>query len=79
MRVLLLCLLYAAVFAIQVPGIVRRKDWRDLIVYSTFMLFSFAIALVVVLGVGIPSPTDLIVRLIGGFAMRFMEAEPTVE
>jgi hypothetical protein len=74
-KVLLLCLFYGGASAIQIPGMIARKEWRDLIAYSAFMFFSFAVALLMLLDIPVPNPTDLIIRLVGGFALRFMEAQ----
>lgn len=74
-KVLLLCLFYGGASAIQIPGMIARKEWRDLIAYSVFMFFSFAVALLMLLDIPVPNPTDLIIRLVGGFALRFMEAQ----
>lgn len=64
-----LLLIYACIFIINVPGLVKRKEWRELAVFSIFYVIAFALGLMYVLDIPIPSPMEglqhLIVDILG--------------
>lgn len=57
---ILLILVYAAIYLLQVPSLVREKNWRELIVFSCFLTLAFIFGLLLNIGVKIPSPLKFI-------------------
>ena len=51
---------YAVIALLQVPGLVREKNWHDLAIFSIFLIFAFFFSLLLGLDVEIPSPLKLI-------------------
>jgi len=73
MNVLFLLAIFGGIFVFEVPGLVYRKYWKELIVFLLFLGFSFTISLMAVLGVPLPSPAKgieavvtFIIKLITG-------------
>ncbi|RCX20945.1 hypothetical protein DFR58_101148 [Anaerobacterium chartisolvens] len=58
--IILLFLSYAAIALFQIPSLVRKKLWRELVAFCCFLLFAFIFSLLIGLGVKIPSPLMLI-------------------
>ncbi|HHW21848.1 MAG TPA: hypothetical protein GXX26_03065 [Clostridiaceae bacterium] len=59
-----LLLIYAFVLIINVPGLIKRKEWRELAVFSVFYVIAFALGLMYVLDIPIPSPMKGLQHLI---------------
>lgn len=47
---------FAIIAAINLPRMIKNKQWHDVIVYSTMFALVFALAMAMALGVKIPSP-----------------------
>jgi hypothetical protein len=62
--IFLLILAFIGVAAIEVPGLIRKKYMRELVVFSLFLLSAFILAFLQVIGVKIPSPVDGIEAMI---------------
>lgn len=64
-----LILIYAFIILITVPGLIKRKEWRELIAFSVLYVIAFALGLMYVLDIPIPSPMKglqhLIVDILG--------------
>ncbi len=64
-----LLLIYVFIFIINVPGLIKRKEWRDLTAFSILYVIAFALGLLYVLDIPIPSPMKglqhLIVDILG--------------
>ncbi|MCM1565671.1 MAG: hypothetical protein NC238_06920 [Dehalobacter sp.] len=56
MKIFLLIVVFIAGVLIDVPGLIRKKYWRELVVCSFILLFAFIISLLQILGVKLPSP-----------------------
>ena len=54
--IFLLVGVFIVIVFIEVPGIVREKDRRQLAVYSFFLLLALVLSLLLTIGVKIPSP-----------------------
>lgn len=52
----LLILAFTGVALFEVPALIQKKYWRELIVFSLFLLLAFVLALLQTIGVDIPSP-----------------------
>jgi hypothetical protein len=54
---------------INVPGLIKRKEWKELAVFSIMYVIAFALGLMYVLDIPIPSPMKglqhLIVDMLG--------------
>lgn len=62
--ILLLVLAYLAMILFEVPGLIRKKYWRELVAFSVLLLLAFTISLLQVLGVKIPNPNEAITTLV---------------
>lgn len=51
---------YTLIALLQIPGLVREKNWHDLVIFSCFLAFAFLFSLLLGLDVKIPSPLKLI-------------------
>lgn len=49
-------LIYALIILINVPGLIKRREWRELTVFFVFYVIAFALGLMYVLDIPIPSP-----------------------
>lgn len=56
MNLLLVFSGFAVIAAIDLPGLIKNKLWRDLTIYSVIFLSVLALAVLIALDVGIPSP-----------------------
>ena len=56
---------------LQIPGLIRQKLWRELAAFSVLLSVGFALSLLLVIGVKIPSPNQGIIFLIKTVANLF--------
>lgn len=56
MNVFLLLVLFGGIVIFEVPGLIYRKYWKELIVFFLLLGFAFIISFLVVLDITIPSP-----------------------
>lgn len=61
MGVILLVLAFLFIVLLEVPGLVQRKQYRELVAFSVLLGMGFILSLLQVLGVRLPSPIDGIV------------------
>lgn len=61
--VVLLVLAFLAIIWLEVPGLVKKKAWRELAAFSVFLALGFALALPQVLGLEVPNPNKAIEAL----------------
>lgn len=61
--VILLVLAFLIMVLLEVPGLVKKKAWRELTAFSFFLILAFALALPQVLGLEVPNPSDAIEAL----------------
>lgn len=52
----MLILAFICILSVNVPGLVKKKYWRELVVFSVFFILAFTLAFLQVKGVKIPSP-----------------------
>ena len=62
--IILMILLFLGIIWLEVPGLVHRKMWRELIAFSVFMIISMGLSIPQVLGIPVPSPNKLINNLL---------------
>ncbi|HEX2927474.1 MAG TPA: hypothetical protein VHP38_14660 [Ruminiclostridium sp.] len=61
----LIAALYIGLTLIEAPGLIRKKSWRELAVFSVLMVLGFLISLFQTMNIKIPNPvrtTQYIVR-----------------
>ncbi len=51
-----LLLIYALVAWLNIPELIKKKEWRDLTVFLVFYTAAFVLGLIYVLDIPIPSP-----------------------
>lgn len=62
--IFLLIMVFIAIVLLEVPGLIRKKYWRELTVFSLLLLLAFILSLLQTMGVKIPSPMKGIQYLI---------------
>ncbi|KJS87214.1 MAG: hypothetical protein JM58_04950 [Peptococcaceae bacterium BICA1-8] len=55
--IILLITAFIGIALFEVPGLVHKKYWRELIVFLLFLLFAFILSLLQIMGVKLPNPT----------------------
>jgi hypothetical protein len=64
-----LLLIYAFIAVLNIPGMIKKKEWRELAAFSVFYAAGFLLGLLYVLDIPIPSPMKgldyLIVEVLG--------------
>lgn len=71
MSVVLLVLAFAAIVAYEVPGIIRRREWGELVLFLVVVLFGFVVSILQAIGVPVPNPVRGIEFLTGKVAGLF--------
>lgn len=61
MKIFLLLLTFTAIAFYEAPGLIRRKQWRELTAFAALLTIGFVFNLLQVIGVKIPNPTKIIV------------------
>lgn len=61
---ILLLLIYALIIIITVPGLIKRKEWRELKAFFALYAIAFTLGLMYVLDIPIPSPMKVLQHLI---------------
>ena len=54
--IVLLVAAFVIVIWLEVPGLIKKKYWRELIAYSVLMTLAFVVCLLYALHVNIPNP-----------------------
>lgn len=60
----ILVLAFLGMALLEVPGLLRRRLWRELAAFATLLAIGFTLSFLQVLGVRIPSPNEGIESLI---------------
>lgn len=71
MLVFLLIVAYLAIILFEVPGLIRKKYWRELVAFAVMLLLSFIFSFLYVIGVKIPSPTAVITAIVNAVMSMF--------
>ena len=64
MLVVLLVFIFLIIALFDAPGLVRKKYWRELAVYSGLMLSALFLSILVVIGAPLPAVTTEITNLV---------------
>ncbi|HHV19482.1 MAG TPA: hypothetical protein GXZ27_11655 [Thermoanaerobacterales bacterium] len=59
-----LIFIFILIIFFEIPGLIRRKLWRELAAFSVFLTIGFVLSFLQVIGVKIPSPNDGITFLV---------------
>lgn len=51
-----LLLIYASIFAINAPGLIKRKERKEFVAFLIFYAIAFVLGLLYVLDIPVPSP-----------------------
>ena len=54
MKIIAIILVYMMIVLGETPKLIKNKQWWDLFVYTFFLMFSFVICLLMLLGVKLP-------------------------
>ncbi|MHB8072480.1 hypothetical protein [Desulfosporosinus fructosivorans] len=54
--IVLLLLAFIVIVLIEVPSLIKKKHWRELTVFSIFLVTAFIMALLQIIGVTMPNP-----------------------
>lgn len=66
--IVLALLAFLFIMAIEVPGLVKKKMWRELIAFAVFLWIGMSLSILQILGVELPSPIKFIEALYKPFA-----------
>jgi hypothetical protein len=58
----------ALISVFEVPPLVKKKLWKDIIIYFFFLTNGMILSILVSLGVKIPTPLDLITKIYSPFS-----------
>ena len=54
--IVLLAAVFAVILFLEVPGMVKKKQWRELTVYSVLMAIALVISAMYILDLDVPNP-----------------------
>ncbi|WP_195376844.1 hypothetical protein [Anaerotruncus rubiinfantis] len=60
MNLLFVCFAFAGIAAIDLPGMIKKKRWRNLIIYGVIFLLVLLLGLLIALDIKVPSPIKAI-------------------
>lgn len=72
MALVLLILTFLGIAILEVPGLVRRRLWRELVAFSVLLTIGFVLSFLQIIGVKVPSPNKGIEFLIKTVAKAIM-------
>lgn len=61
--IVLLIIVFIGIILFEVPGLVKKKMWRELAAFSVYLSIGMALSIPQVLGVELPNPTKAIEAL----------------
>ena len=64
MKILMLILIFSGAALIDIPGLLKNKQWGELITASSLLAIGFVLSLLLIIGVKIPNPNKGIQKLI---------------
>jgi len=59
-----LLIIYALILILNVPGLIKRKEWRELMTFFIFYVFALFLGILYILDIPIPSPMKGLQHLI---------------
>lgn len=64
MKIFVLLLVFSAIGLYEIPGLMRKKEWPELITSSVLLAIGFTLSFLQVIGVDVPNPNKGIEYLI---------------
>ncbi|MEA4902969.1 hypothetical protein [Desulfitobacterium sp.] len=64
MKVFVLLLVFALIALLEIPKLIRKKEWPELITFSILLTIGFILSFLQVIGVELPNPNKGIEKLI---------------
>lgn len=64
MKVFLIILIFAFLALLEIPGLMCKKQWRELAISSVLLGIGFLLSFLQVIGVSIPNPNKGLIYLI---------------
>lgn len=64
MKIFVLLLIFAGIALYEIPGLMRKKEWPELITSSVLLAIGFILSFLQVIGVDVPNPNKGIEYLI---------------
>ena len=61
--ILLIILLFLVLSSIDILPLYQKKSWKEIAVYSLFMLISLSLATALILEIEVTNPTDVITAI----------------
>lgn len=61
--IVLLFVLFASIILFEVPGLIKKKMWRELVTFSVYLLIGMALSIPQVMGLKLPNPNRAIEAL----------------
>lgn len=61
--IVLLLVLFAGIILFEVPGLIKKKMWRELVAFSVYLLIGMALSIPQVMGLKLPNPNRAIEAL----------------
>jgi len=62
--IVLLIVLFIGIVLVEVPGLVKKRMWRELVAFSVYLWIGMALSIPLALGVDLPNPTWAIEALV---------------
>jgi hypothetical protein len=62
--VLLVVIIFGVIAWLEIPGMVQKKYWRELIVYCALLLPEFVLSLLLTMGVNFPAVSTAIFEMV---------------
>ncbi|MHB8158538.1 MAG: hypothetical protein ACYDEQ_14325, partial [Desulfocucumaceae bacterium] len=63
LNVILISLIFIFIIALEAPGMIKKKMWRELTVFSTLLLIGMVYSFGLALNIPMPNPTDAIMTI----------------
>lgn len=64
MKIFVLFLIFAGIAFYEIPGLLRKKQWPELITSSVLLMIGFMLSFLQLIGVNVPNPNKGIEYLI---------------
>ena len=64
MKYLLLLIIFITIALFEIPGLVKKNYWRELVIFSLMLTFDFILYFLLIMGVDFPSITTALIQWI---------------
>lgn len=65
MKVIFLLVIFIGIILYEVPYLIRKKMWKELITFFMLLTGGFILNLLLVIGIKMPNPTTLVETIFG--------------